>query len=104
MGIRIALLDGTPGVKSAEFRAIPLERKEDFKCSPTRILSFRSAVRIAQELLDGAMDGRIKGYYWYWQGGAIKGLQAATMLQEGQHDEEEDGDEEDDARPELEER
>jgi hypothetical protein len=82
MGIRIALLNGTPGVKSAEFSTVPLEGAESFSCSPSGVLSCASAAHIALELAAGVMDGRVEGYYWYWQGGTIEGFRPTMMLQE----------------------
>src|SRR5260370_1152514 len=47
-----------------DFRAVPVRRSEDFDCSPSDVISFESAVQVANELSKGKRRGTAGRYEW----------------------------------------
>lgn len=72
--IRVALFDGSPSVKYAEFDVVPLERPDQFRCSPEGLLGFEDARAISRELSKGRVRGWIARIRWYRQAGTQTNL------------------------------
>lgn len=67
--IRVALFDGSTGVKYIEFKVVPVERADEFRCIPDGLLSFEDARAISLELSKGRIRGSIERVRWYRQAG-----------------------------------
>jgi hypothetical protein len=72
--IRVAIFDGTPGVKYVEFEVVPIERAAQVRCVPDGLLSFENAHAIAKEVNEGRVRGWIDHIRWYRQAGTQTNL------------------------------
>jgi len=61
---RIALFDGRPGVKCAEFDALPLRDQSQYRCVPPDALAWEQAKQVSQEVSEGRVNGRIDRFRW----------------------------------------
>ena len=66
--IRVALLKDSQGIKiehgAIEFFCVPVRSRSDYRCSRPHLITFESTQRIADELSQGAVQGKLNSLEW----------------------------------------